>query len=461
MAGRRRNIVFFHPDLGIGGAERLVVDAAVALQDLGHTVTIFTSHCDPAHCFDEARDGTLDVRVRGNTLIPPSILNRFFILCAILRQVHLVLQICFITSELQQLKPDAFFADQLSACIPLLRFFLPQTRLLFYCHFPDKLLAYRESAIKKFYRIPFDWFEGWTTGLSDVIAVNSKFTRQIFGEAFPTLESREPRVIYPCVDVQAAQKDSGIEGGPEPLWKGRKVILSINRFERKKDIGLAVKAFAGLPPAIRSRARLVIAGGYDPRMAENVSHHKELEQLADSLKLRHATATNIATAMAVPDTTDVLFLLSVPSSLKLTLLRSASLLVYTPKYEHFGIVPLEAMLEKVPVLAAATGGPTETVVDGQTGWSRSVEAVEEWTEVMRLVLSELSERDLHCMGDAGRQRVVEHFSQVTMGQRLDDEISAMVRIKKRPEVFGSHFIVAVVGFVGFNAVLAAIVLPAK
>lgn len=54
-----KNIVFFHPDLGIGGAERLIVDAAVGLQQLGHKVTIFTSHCDPRHCFEEAHDGTL------------------------------------------------------------------------------------------------------------------------------------------------------------------------------------------------------------------------------------------------------------------------------------------------------------------------------------------------------------------------------------------------------------------
>jgi len=68
-------IAFIHPDLGIGakhtntsvflsdsflflgGAERLVVDAAVGLQKLGHTVEIYTSHHDPAHCFDETRDG--------------------------------------------------------------------------------------------------------------------------------------------------------------------------------------------------------------------------------------------------------------------------------------------------------------------------------------------------------------------------------------------------------------------
>ena len=57
MASGKRKIVFFHPDLGIGGAERLVIDAAVGLQQLGHRVTIFTSHRDPSHCFDEARDG--------------------------------------------------------------------------------------------------------------------------------------------------------------------------------------------------------------------------------------------------------------------------------------------------------------------------------------------------------------------------------------------------------------------
>ena len=54
---KKRNIIFIHPDLGIGGAERLIIDAAVGLQKLGNTVTIFTSHCDPKHCFEEARDG--------------------------------------------------------------------------------------------------------------------------------------------------------------------------------------------------------------------------------------------------------------------------------------------------------------------------------------------------------------------------------------------------------------------
>jgi alpha-1,3/alpha-1,6-mannosyltransferase len=50
-------IGFIHPDLGIGGAERLVVDAAVSLQQRGHEVVLFTSRHDPNRCFEETRDG--------------------------------------------------------------------------------------------------------------------------------------------------------------------------------------------------------------------------------------------------------------------------------------------------------------------------------------------------------------------------------------------------------------------
>jgi len=56
-AAGKKSIVFVHPDLGIGGAERLVIDAAVGLQSSGHKVAILTSYRDKNHCFDEARDG--------------------------------------------------------------------------------------------------------------------------------------------------------------------------------------------------------------------------------------------------------------------------------------------------------------------------------------------------------------------------------------------------------------------
>ena len=54
----RMKIVFLHPDLGIGGAERLVCDAALALKEKGHKVSFCTTYHNPDHCFPETRDGS-------------------------------------------------------------------------------------------------------------------------------------------------------------------------------------------------------------------------------------------------------------------------------------------------------------------------------------------------------------------------------------------------------------------
>ncbi|KAK4946456.1 Alpha-1,3-mannosyltransferase-like protein [Elasticomyces elasticus] len=451
MAEKEKRVVFFHPDLGIGGAERLVIDAAVGLQSLGHKVTIFTSYCDAKHCFDEARDaettfgpkGTLDVRVRGGDIVPPALFGRFAVLCAILRQLHLVLAVTVFSSELKNLEPTHFFVDQLSACVPLLRL-LCDARVLFYCHFPDKLLVQRSTgvfgALKRVYRRPFDAIEGWSTGCSDGIVVNSKFTRRTVAKTFPALEKRQLKVVYPCVDTAAGlESDEKIS---KPLWPGKKVLLSINRFERKKDVGLALRAFAGLSEEERRGARLVVAGGYDPRVTENVSYHKQLEALAESLKLVHRTARTLPSALAISDTVSVLFLLSVPNALKQALLKDATLLVYTPKNEHFGIVPLEAMLTGKPVLAADQGGPTETVVDGETGWLRDPDAPDEWTGVMRNVLTaEVSV--LREMGARGRERVMKEFSKERMAKRLDLELAGL-SAAERPVVVQQWVVVAVV-----------------
>ena len=254
---KTKNIIFFHPDLGIGGAERLVIDAAVGLQKLCHNVTIFTSYRDTNHCFDEARDDTLDVRVRGGWLIPATILGRFKILCSILRQIHLLVAITW-SGELAKLKPTAFFIDQLSAGIPFLRWFWEDQKILFYCHFPDLLLVQgRKSWYKRIWRIGFDWLEGWGIRGADRVVVNSGFTKGVVEGIWKGLGGeRGIGVVYPCVDTKRKEE---VEGG-RPLWKDKQVLLSINRFEQKKDVGLAIRAFAGLDPKDREGARLVIAG---------------------------------------------------------------------------------------------------------------------------------------------------------------------------------------------------------
>lgn len=175
---------------------------------------------------------------------------------------------------------------------------------------------------------------------------------------------------------------------------------------------------------------MTCVGGYDTREHENVTYHRELESLSDTLKLTHATAKNLVSALNIPEDIQVLFLLSVPAQLKSSLLNAARLLIYTPSNEHFGIVPLEAMLAGVPVLAANSGGPLETVIDAETGWLRSVEKVDQWTDVMQQVLHGLSDSQLKQLGENGRMRVREEFSETKMARRLDEEFEAMVRARR-------------------------------
>lgn len=147
--------------------------------------------------------------------------------------------------------------------------------------------------------------------------------------------------------------------------------------------------------------------------------------------------------MTIPSDVDVLFLLSVTNTLKDLLLRSAQLLVYTPSNEHFGIVPLEAMLVGVPVLAANTGGPLETVVDGKTGWLCPPEEIDSWTAVMNNVLHKLSQSELKKIGAAGTERVRTEFSDVKMAERFDTIITDMSRADRRSHREFSSFLLMV------------------
>lgn len=354
-----------------------------------------------------------------------------------MRQIALVLSVGLFSSELKNISPDVIFVDQLSICVPLFRILYPKAKVLFYGHYPDRLLAKRESGlaglVKQAYRVPFDTLEGWSTGCADSIVVNSKYTRSVFRKTFPAYNNRPLKVVYPCVDT----KDSSLASEATSIWPGKKILLSINRFEAKKDLDLAVKAYAGLSQEERSRARLVVAGGFDPMNPENSRTHKDLQALTESLKLTHATFKPRDTALTdmSSEDVDVLFLLSIPQDLKQRLLQSASLLVYTPTNEHFGIVPLEAMLAGIPVLATNTGGPLETIYDGRTGWLRSPEKTEQWTDVMRKALIPSSADTLRKMGQSGHDRVLAEFSETKMTAEFEQEMHRLVRSEdKRPRV---------------------------
>ena len=76
-------------------------------------------------------------------------------------------------------------------------------KILFYCHFPDKLLSTnRGSIVMKVYRFFLDYAEEITTGMAHMIVVNSGFTRGIFERNFPLIaipdkkEKRIDGIIY-------------------------------------------------------------------------------------------------------------------------------------------------------------------------------------------------------------------------------------------------------------------------
>lgn len=341
-------------------------------------MSIITNHHDRNHCFKETRDGTVDVRVVGEW-IPRSLFGHFQALCSYIRLVMAAMWLTIIVPADDAVNdPHVVIIDQVSAPIPVMQgmnrllHFLGSTKrnpkLLFYCHFPDRLLTPRRSFLKKLYRFPIDWIEEFSTGCSDCILVNSRFTQTVFRSTFTSLSHTPLQILYPSVRFDSFDKPISAEINLHLDRTVDTLFLSINRFERKKNLDLAIKAFKNLIQKLdssdRKRVHLIIAGGYDDRVQENVDYFQELNQLVSQLE--NQSENQLENQLRL--TNQITFLKSPSDEEKRALLHSASSVIYTPANEHFGIVPLEAMYMKRPVIAVASGGPLETIVHGETGF---------------------------------------------------------------------------------------------
>ncbi|KAM7537135.1 hypothetical protein Aperf_G00000067418 [Anoplocephala perfoliata] len=367
------SVIFLHPDLGIGGAERAVVDAALAAKCSGYDVEIVTNYHDPNHAFEETVNGTLKV-TKICQYLPRSIMGYFVAVFAFLKMILAAIWIAFARRSV-----SVVFVDQVSA--PLIIFRLFGFKTIFFGHFPDLLLSRHDSFIRKAYRFCLDRLEEFSTGKADTIVVNSHFTGNVFKETFPLLKYRELQVLYPVPNTDNLTLPPAVVEGPgSPFFvppdaekaltcledvigvHPKIIFLSINRYERKKNIKLAFESFAYLKEnwsklvnkssLSPSDIFIIHAGGYDDRIRENVEHYEELKQLVDDLRISEES----------------ILLRSVASSVKSLLIAASTALIYTPAFEHFGIVPVEAMFLGRPVIAIASGGPLETVVDEKTGF---------------------------------------------------------------------------------------------
>ncbi|KAJ3064192.1 Alpha-1,3-mannosyltransferase-like protein [Quaeritorhiza haematococci] len=351
-------------------------------------------------------------------------------------------------------------------------------QILFYCHFPDKLLATRTSLLRRIYRFPIDFLEEITTNMAHEIVVNSKFTAGIFRESFPFIQ-RTPAVLYPSIQLDKYQVEADLsDPRVKVLISERKTILSINRFERKKNIGLALRAFAELHQrGLAGNLRLVIAGGYDKRVKENVEHLQELQHLADELKLthkviQHGSSDKSTSSSSSPTATevevDVVFVPSFNEAQRAYLLSHSECLVYTPSNEHFGIVPVEAMYAQLPVIAVNSGGPTESIVHGETGFLCD-STPEAFADAVAQILGEdegekkekksKSSVGRAEMGKRGRMRVKDKFSLDAFVGSLDGMVKDLAKENGAvPELVGALLrgvVFALVGTVVYWWVVAA------
>ena len=398
-------IAFLRPVLGIGGSERLVLDAAMALQRRGCRVRFFVpGRLDPVQ-FPEIADGALAVE-QVRTTLPVNLGGRFRAALAIGRTRAAARALARHCGG-----HDLIFSDVTSHVVPLVK---RRTRrpVIFYCHFPDRLLiseGSRTSVAYRIYRRPIDRMELNGLLAADRVIVNSAFTAMKLREAFPAFQVSTLTVVHPGVSVSPV-------AAPIQMDETEIVLLSLSRFDPRKGLGLAIEALAALrarllPPEF-DRLRLVMAGRYQEDLPEHREVLRQLRALAGRLEL----------------TDRVAFVLSPSSEERDRLLARCRVVVYTPAGEHFGLVPLEAMAMGRPVVAAALGGPTETVLDGRTGFLRQPSA-EAFADALSTLVSRVD--IAQAFGNAAREHVGQHFSLDVFGRDLWNVVEPFVVGERR------------------------------
>ncbi|KAK5650984.1 hypothetical protein RI129_002013 [Pyrocoelia pectoralis] len=404
MSLQKPKIVFIHPDLGIGGAERLVLDVAVSLSEK-NTVSFVTNHFNKQHAFEELQEGQFPVRVIGSW-IPRSICGIFQALFSYIRMIYLAIFYVLFVNKNE--KADLFFIDQIPMAVPFIKW--AGGKVIYYCHHPDLLASSPGGFMKRFYRLPINWLELKGTAMSDVILVNSQYTANVFKKTFPKI-TKSIYILYPTI---ATSYQASIENGRHNnineishIPNGAFVFLSINRFHPAKRLELAMDALEAAQTKLSSNewsnVYLILAGGYDPDSNVNASYFAKLIKICENRNLM----------------SKVTFLKSPSDTLKADLLLRCNCLLYTPVNEHFGIVPLEAMTAGKPVIACNSGGPCETVVDGVTGY-----LCHPTGDALADAISKVLKDDKAAnMGLMGKNRLQQFFSYKTFKNRVNEIIN--------------------------------------
>jgi starch synthase len=239
-----------------------------------------------------------------------------------------------------------------------------------------------------------------------VIAVSAQMRADVIA-CYPAVDPARVAVIHNGVDVEEYAPDRGVAVVDRlGIDANRPSVVFVGRITRQKGIVHLLEAAEHIDPA----AQLVlIAGAPDtPEIGAEVR-----TVLA---RARHRDG-GLLWIEEMLDRREVIQVLS-----------HATVFVCPSVYEPFGLVNLEAMACETAVVASAVGGIPEIVVDAETGYlvPCDVSAERPDPEAARRFAEALAERInalvtqpalARAFGEAGRRRVVEHFSWSSVAER--------------------------------------------
>ncbi|HET7072363.1 MAG TPA: glycogen synthase [Nocardioides sp.] len=237
-------------------------------------------------------------------------------------------------------------------------------------------------------------------GASAVIAVSAAMRDDVL-HAYPDIDPGRVRVVHNGIDTESwspvDDPDRVRSHGVDP---DRASVVFVGRITRQKGLPLFLRACRELPPDVQ----LVLCAGA-PDTKEILA---EVEGLVAELA---RTREGVVWIREMLPRADVVALLS-----------AATAFVCPSIYEPLGIVNLEAMACEAAVVATATGGIPEVVVDGETGVLVPIEQASDGTgtpldpdryvaDFAGALTSVVTDPDrARAMGRAGRGRAVEAFS---------------------------------------------------
>ena len=266
-------------------------------------------------------------------------------------------------------------------------------------HSLEPLRAWKAEQLGSGYAMS-SWMERTAILDADAIVAVSNGTKADILRAYPDVDPARVHVIYNGIDLEEYKKTEETQAlreyGVDPDVP---YVLFVGRITRQKGVTHLVDAIRYLPPGTQV---VLCAGAPDtPEIAA------EMREKVEEARREHPRIVWIEKMVTKQETVQ--------------LYSHARVFCCPSVYEPFGIINLEAMACGAAVVASATGGIKEVVVDGETGFLVPFEQdavtsfpvnAEKFARDLAARLTELLRDEEKCrrFGEAGRRRAEEIFS---------------------------------------------------